>query len=108
MLRDLWLAEVEAEFLALLNHSRDVGVDAGNQFRAFEQLLDKGVDTAWPSLGIAGRSKVYVLYGRHAFMFYALAPPEIAIVKWDVIGSEYEQRLSREEALRRAASMFPM
>jgi hypothetical protein len=34
-LQDVWLPEVEAEYAALLALSRDVGVDVGNQFRAW-------------------------------------------------------------------------
>jgi len=49
-LEDLWLPDVEAEYLALLDVNKDVCADVGNQFRAFDQVLRRGVDKSWRSI----------------------------------------------------------
>jgi hypothetical protein len=106
-LEDVWLAEVEAEFFSLLKRSRDVGVDVGNQLRAFEHLLERGVDAKWRRIEEAGASDVYVMYARYAMMFFAVSGRRAAIVKWTVVGSEYEQHQARTQACERAARVFP-
>jgi hypothetical protein len=106
-LRDLWLPEVEAEYRALLSRNRDVGADVGNQFRAFEQVLRRGVDDNWRPIDHANSADIYVMYARYALMFFAVQDDQAAIVKWTVLGSEYEQNQAREEARRRAGQIFP-
>jgi hypothetical protein len=106
-LEDVWLPEVEAEFFALLKLSRDVGVDVGNQFRAFEHLLERGVDAKWRPIGQAGASDVYVMYARCAMMFFAVSAGRAAIVKWTIVGTEHEQHQARTQACERAARVFP-
>jgi hypothetical protein len=106
-LRDVWLPEVEAEYFALLRLSRDVGVDVGNQFRAFERVLETGVDSAWRPIDCVGSADIYVMYARHALMFFAVAGSKAGIVKWTTVGTEYEQQRAREEAKARAAQCFP-
>ena len=69
LFEDVWLPEVEVEYFALLELNRDVGVDVGNQFRAFEHLLERGVDAKWRPIGRAGAADVYVMYARYAMMF---------------------------------------
>lgn len=106
-LQDVWLPEVEAEYLSLLRVSRDVGVEVGNQFRAFERIMERGVDAAWRPIDFEGSAAIYVMSDRHALMFFAVSGSEVAIVKWTTVGTEYEQRLAREEARRRAGQRFP-
>ena len=106
-LEDVWLPEVEAEFFALLKLSRDVGVDVGNQFRAFEHLVERGVDAKWRPIEPAGASDVYAMYARYAMMFFAVSGRRVAIVKWTMVGTEYEQRQARVQACERAARVFP-
>jgi len=31
----------------------------------------------------------------------------VAVVKWTILGNEYEQSQAREEAIRRATQLFP-
>jgi hypothetical protein len=106
-LADVWLPEVEAEYFALLKLSRDVGVDVGNQFRAFERLLEIGLDAAWRPIDSAGSADIYVMYGGSVLMFFAICGSQLAIVKWTTLGTPYEQTLAREEARQRAAALFP-
>jgi hypothetical protein len=106
-LEDVWLAEVEAEYIALLKLNRDVGVDVGNQFRAFEHILDRGVDAKWRPIERAGSADVYVMYARYAMMFFAVSGRRAAIVKWTVVGTEHEQQQARTQACERAARVFP-
>jgi hypothetical protein len=103
---DVWLPEVEEEYFALLALNRDVAADVGNQFRSFKRIVERGLDAAWRPIARAGRAQVYVMYGRYALMFLAIAGAEIAVVKWTVIGTEYEQQLARDEALQRAGVQF--
>src|SRR5215469_14780980 len=97
-LQDVWLAEVEAEYLALLEAGRDVGVDVGNQFRAFEHLLERGLDAKWRPIDRVDSTDIYVMYGRYALMFFAVQERRVAVVKWTVLGTEHQQRQAREEA----------
>lgn len=106
-LQDVWLPEVEAEYLALLSMSRDVGVEVGDQFRAFEQILMVGVDDGWRALDYVGAASVYALFGRCATMFFALTETQAAVVKWAAVGTEYAQRLAREQAEERTRQVFP-
>lgn len=120
---DVWLPEVEAEFLALLEHSRGVGVDVGNQFRALERLLERGLDRAWRPVDRLVMVDVYVMYGSAALMFFAVECvaasttananlaaavqlPRLAVVKWGVLGTEHEQTLALAEAKARAIRAF--
>jgi hypothetical protein len=113
---DVWLAEVEAEYLALLRHSRAVGVDTGNQFRAFEQFVANGLDRTFRPLDRLATADVYVMYGSAALMFFAVETGDtvrrdvrrrIAVVKWTVLGTEHEQRQARTDARERASRVFP-
>jgi hypothetical protein len=106
-LEPIWLPEVEAEFLRLCSHSRDVGVDVGNQFRQFERLLERGLDPAWRPIDRAGAADIYVMHGNSAICLFAVAGRQMAIVKWAAVGTEYEQGLLRVEAKRRAERLFP-
>jgi hypothetical protein len=103
-----WLDEVKAEYRGLLNvGSRDLGVDVGNQFRAYERIIEKGLDLEWRSIGRAGSSDLYVMYGRRALMFFAVAGRRIAVVEWTTLGTPYEQTLARDAARARAALLYP-
>lgn len=106
-LRDLWLPEVEAEYRALLSRNRDVWADVGNQYRAFEQVLRRSIDEKWRPIDRMNSADIYVMYDHHALMFFAVEDDQAAIVKWTVLGSEYEQNQAREEAKRRAGQIFP-
>ena len=107
LFEDIWLPEVEAEYFALLRMNREVGVDVGNQFRAFEHILHRGVDRAWRAVDRCGSASVYVMYGRYALMFFAVHRRQAAIVKWTVLGTGYEQTLALAQAKQRAARQFP-
>lgn len=104
---DLWLPEVTTEFFALLGHSRDVGSDVGNHFRAFEQVLRRGLDAAWHPVDSVGSIKIYVMYGKHALTYFAVRGTEAAVVKWMVIGTPYQQQQGLLEAKARAVKVFP-
>jgi hypothetical protein len=106
-LQDVWLPEVEAEYAALLALSRDVGVDVGNQFRAFEHLLKRGPDAEWRAIDYIGSASLYVMYARHAMMFFAATPQQAAVVKWTAVGTEHEQRVALAEAKQRTLRVFP-
>jgi hypothetical protein len=106
-LQDIWLPEVEAEFSELLSLNRDVGVDVGNQFRAFEHLLKRGVDSAWRPVDYVGSAALYVMFARHAMMFFAVHRHQAAVVKWTTVGTEHEQRLALAEAKKRVLQAFP-
>jgi hypothetical protein len=60
-LTDIWLPEVEAEYLDLLTQGRSVGADVGNQLRTFEHVLQCGVDRAWRPVQRAGSADIYVI-----------------------------------------------
>src|SRR5882762_1665667 len=94
-LQDVWLPEVEAEYFALLSMSRDVGVDVGNQFRAFERVVERGVDAAWRPIDYVGAADLFVMSARSALMFFAISGSRVAIVKWAPMGTEYEQKAAR-------------
>lgn len=107
MLTDIWIPEVEGEYLALLGKSRRIGIDVGNQFRAFEHVLDRGVDKAWRPVERAGSADVYVMHAIDALMFFVVSGSKAAVVKWCEVGTEYQQRQYLAEALQRAARIFP-
>jgi opacity protein-like surface antigen len=106
-LSDVWLAEVEAEYLALLHLGRDVAADVGDQFRTFQHLIERGGDASARPVERAGSANVYVLYGSRALMFYAIAGSQAAVVKWTTLGTEHQQRVAQEQAIQRAAHRFP-
>ena len=93
--------------MELLKLDRDVGVDVGNQFRAFEHLLERGVDAKWRPIEWVGAADVYVMYAKYALMFFAVSGRRAAVVKWTVVGTEHEQREARAQACERAARVFP-
>jgi hypothetical protein len=103
----VWLPEVEAEYFALLRANRDVGADVGNQFREFLQLAGDWKDRDWRSTERVGSGYLYGFYGIHATMFFAVCKPKVAVVKWAVTGTEHQQSVARDEAKKRAGSLFP-
>ena len=107
VLEVIWLPEVKAEFRALLRESRDVGADVGSQFGEFLGLTRRWDAREWGSIGPFGSAYLYGLYGIHATMFFAVCEPKAAVVKWAVTGTEYEQSLARDEAVKRALKEFP-
>jgi hypothetical protein len=102
-----WLEEAKAEYRALLQIDRPIGVDVGNQFRAYERIIEKGLDLEWRRIETAGSSDLYVMYGLRALMFFAVSGRRIAVVKWTVLGTQYEQTLARRDAKRRAERLYP-
>ena len=100
---DVWIPEVENEFLELMNESRDVAFDAGNHFRALEAICERGVDAAWRPLDIQGRCSIYVMYARYALMFFAVCGREVAPLKWMAVGTEYAQELGLRTAKDRGS-----
>lgn len=106
-LNDVWLPEVEAEYFALLGLSRDVGADVGDQFRTFQHLVERGGDASARPIERAGSANVYVRYGSKALMFYAIAGSQAAVVKWTTLGTDHEQQVAQEQAMQRAAQLFP-
>jgi hypothetical protein len=106
-LADIWLPEAEAEYFALLRLNRNVGVDVGSQFRAFEHLLQFGLDAAWRPIDRAGSADVYVMYGTYAEMFFAICGLQVAVVKWTAVGRPMDHTRALEEARQRAAERFP-
>ena len=106
VLHDVWLPEVEAEYAALLDMTRDVAADVGNQFRAFEQVLRRGPDAAWRAIDYLGSVALYAMYARHAMMFFAVSRERAAIVKWTVVGTEHQQRVALAEAKERTRTVF--
>jgi hypothetical protein len=80
----VWLSEVEPEYFALLEKGRDVGVDVGNQFRAFEHILDEGgVEASWRPIERAGNGWLYAIYGRYTTMFFAVSRRRAARCEMD-------------------------
>jgi opacity protein-like surface antigen len=107
LLQDVWLLDVEAEYEALMGHSRDVAVDVGDQFRSFELLVEVGGDANARPIERAGSANVYVLYGNSALMFYAIAGSQAAVVKWALVGTNHDFQVAQAQALQRAAQRFP-
>jgi hypothetical protein len=107
VLEVIWLPAVEAEYRALLRESRDVGADVGSQFGEFVQLTQQWNRRDWHAVSPVGSAYLYGLYGIHATMFFAVCEPKAAVVKWAVTGTEHEQSVARDEAVKRTLNLFP-
>ena len=103
---DGWLPEVVAEYRALAKAPRDVGADVGNQFCAFERIVERGLDSDWRPIEQIGSADLYAMYGRHALMFFAVSGGRIAAVKWARFGTPRQQSLARQEAMERAGRQY--
>lgn len=106
VLEVIWLPDVEAEYRTLLRKNRDVGADVGNQFREFVQLTQRWNAHDWRSIEPVGSAYLYGLYGMHAVMFFAVCEPKAAVMKWAVTGTEHEQSLARDAAVKRTLKLF--
>ena len=61
----------------------------------------------WREIDRGGSASLYVMYARRALMFFAVSGPQVAIVKWATVGTEYEQRQARAQAIERAKRLLP-
>lgn len=106
-LQDLWLPEVEAKYAALLALSRDIGVDVGNQFRAFEHLYEAQPGYRLASHRLHGLGESLCDVCATCDDIFAVAHQQAAIVKWTVVGTEHQQRMALAEAKQRTLRVFP-
>jgi hypothetical protein len=107
VLEVIWLPEVEKEYFHLLRTSRDDGAEVGNQICEFLQLARNWNDKDWRPIEPVGSADLYGLYGRYTTMFFAISKPKVAVVKWAIVGTEYQQALARDEAKQRTLIEFP-